>query len=170
MKNKLILKRSLIIFFQIVIVLIGIVTFAFILWEPQLEGRNANAMLFEIYFKDLFLAYAYVASIPFFVALYQAFKLFGYVGKNKIFSLNSIKALRSMKYCTIVLSILIVIAGLYIRIFHAEGDDPAGFLAICTVITFISIVIAAVAVKLERILQNGIDAKTQINDRRTNRS
>ena len=72
------MKRSSTIFLQVVIVLIGIGALALLLWEPHIEGRNAHATLFEIYFKDPFLAYAYIASIPFFVALYQAFKLLGY--------------------------------------------------------------------------------------------
>ena len=61
------MKRSSTIFLQIVIVLIGIGAVALLLWEPQIEGRNAHATLFEIYFKDPFLAYAYIGSIPFFV-------------------------------------------------------------------------------------------------------
>src|SRR6267143_3674189 len=112
------MKRSSTIFLQVVIVLIGIGALALMLWEPHIEGRNAHATLFEIYFKDPFLAYAYTASIAFFVALYQAFKLLGYIGQNKVFSLNSVKALRTIKYCAIVLCVLIVMAGLYIRIFH----------------------------------------------------
>ena len=71
--------RSSTIFLQVVIVLIGIGALALMLWEPHIEGRNAHATLFEIYFKDPFLAYAYIASIPFFVALYQAFKVLEYV-------------------------------------------------------------------------------------------
>ena len=77
------MKRSSTIFLQVVIVLIGIGALALLLWEPHVEGRNAHATLFEIYFKDPFLAYAYVASIPFFVALYQAFKVLGYVGQDQ---------------------------------------------------------------------------------------
>ena len=71
------MKRSSTIFLQIVIVLIGIGALALLLWEPHLEGVNKHATLFEMYFKDSFLAYVYVASIPFFVALYQAFKVLG---------------------------------------------------------------------------------------------
>jgi peptidoglycan/LPS O-acetylase OafA/YrhL len=139
------MKKGLTIFFQIVIVLIGVSVFAFLIWEPQIEGRNATATLIEIYFKDPFLAYIYLASIPFFVALYQAFKAS---------SQPTTKAFRAIKYCAVSLSILIVMAGVYIRIFHAQDDDPAGFLAICIVTAFISVVIAATAAKFERILQN----------------
>src|SRR5204863_8687470 len=95
------MKRSSTIFLQVVIVLIGIGALALMLWEPHLEGRNAHATLFEIYFKDPFLAYAYIASIAFFVALYQAFKLLGYAGRNKAFSPEAVKALRTIKRCAI---------------------------------------------------------------------
>ncbi len=74
------MRKSSTIFLQIVIVFIGIGALALMLWAPHLEGRNVDATTFEIYFKDHFLAFAYIASIPFFVALFQAFKLLGYTG------------------------------------------------------------------------------------------
>ena len=69
--------RSSTAFLQMVTVLIGIGAFALLLWEPHIEGRNAHATLFQIYFNDPFLAYAYIASISFFAALHQAFKVLG---------------------------------------------------------------------------------------------
>ncbi len=50
------MKRSSIVFLQIVIVLIGVAALAFLLWEPQVEGVNKNRTNFEIYFQDPFLA------------------------------------------------------------------------------------------------------------------
>ena len=72
-------KTSSALFLQVVIVLIGLGVLVLMLGEPHLEGRNAHAATFEIYVKDPFLAYAYVGSIPFFVALTRAFGLFGHV-------------------------------------------------------------------------------------------
>ena len=80
------MKKSSILFLQVVIVALIIGVLVALLWEPHLEGRNVNATLFEIYFKDPFLAYVYLGSIPFFVGLYQAFKVLGYIGQNKTFS------------------------------------------------------------------------------------
>ena len=154
------MKRSSTIFLQVVIVLIGIVALVIMIRFPLTEGRATNLDLFSIY-ADPFLVYGYLASIAFFVALYQAFKLLGYIRQNKVFSLSSVKALRTIKYCAITLSILIVMAGVYIRIFHAQDDDPAGFLAICIVTTFISIVIATAAAVLEKLLQNAVDMKSE---------
>jgi Protein of unknown function (DUF2975) len=148
-------------FLQVVIVLIGIGVLALMLWEPHIEGRNAHATLFEIYFKDPFLAYAYIASIPFFVALYQAFKVLGYVGQNKTFSQATVKALRTIKYCAIAIIGFVAVSVIFMLPMFGDKDDrPAGvFMRI--LIAFRSIVIAAAAAVLERILQNAVDIKSE---------
>jgi hypothetical protein len=154
------MQRTSIIFLQAVIVLISIVALAILIRFPLTEGRATNLDLFSIYF-DPFILYGYAASIAFFVALYKAFKLLGYIGQNKVFSASSVKALKSIKYCAIVLSISIVLAGLYIRLFHSKEDDPAGFLAMCILTTFVAIVVATAAAIFEKILQNAIDMKSE---------
>ena len=154
------MKRISIIFLQAVIVLIGIVALTILIRFPLTEGRAAHLDLFSIY-SDPFILYGYAVSIAFFVALYKAFRLLGYIGQNEVFSSNSVKTLKSIKYCAIVLSILIVAAGLYIKISHNKKDDPAGFLAICIVTTFVSIVVATAAAIFEKILQNAIDMKSE---------
>jgi len=155
------MKQGSTLFLKAVILLIGIGALAGMIIFPQLEGRNTNADLFSIYFQDPFLVYLYIASIPFFVALYQAFQLLGYIGQNNVFSLDSVRALWTIKYCAIILSILIVMAALYIRIFHAKGDDPAGFIALCIGATFISVVIATATAVFERLLQSAVDIKSE---------
>lgn len=154
------MKRISTIFLRAVIVLIGIIVLAVLIWLPLTEGRAANLDLLSIY-SDPFILYGYAASIAFFVALYKAFKLLGYIGQNKVFSSSSVGTLTSIKYCAILLSILIVTAGLYIKIFHNKEDDPAGFLAICIVTAFASIVVATAAAIFEKILQNAIDMKSE---------
>lgn len=154
------MKRSSAIFLQVVIVLIGIVTLAVMIRFPMTEGAAVNKDLFSIYFNPFILG-GYLASLPFFVALYQGVKLLRYIGQNKAFSLNSVKALRTIKYCAIILSTSIVMAALYILISHDKNDDPAGFIAMCIVTTFISIVVATAAAVFERVLQNAVDLKSE---------
>jgi len=141
-------------------VLIGIVALAAMIRFPMTEGRAANLDLFSIY-ADPFILYCYAASIPFFIALYKAFKLLGYIGQKEAFSPNSVRTLRSIKYCAILLSVLIVLAGLYIMTFHNNDDDPAGFLAMCIVTTFFSLVVVTAVAVFEKILQNGVDLKSE---------
>jgi len=154
------MKRIPITFLQAVVVLIGIVALAILIRFPLTEGRAANLDLFSIYADPLIL-YGYAASIAFFVALYKAFRLLGYIGQNKVFSSSSVKALKSIKYCAIVLSVLIVAAGIFIRIAHNKDDDPAGFLAMCIMATFVSAVVATAAAIFEKILQNALDMKSE---------
>ena len=82
----------------------GIGVLGLMLWEPHLEGRNSHATTFEIYFKDPFLAYVYVGSLPFFVALYRAFGLFGHLRQNRAFSQVTVDALRTIKLCAIAIN------------------------------------------------------------------
>lgn len=148
-------------FLQAVIVLIGLGALAFMLWEPHIEGRNAHATLFQIYFNDPFLAYAYIASISFFVALYQAFKLLGYIGQNKVFALDSVRALRTIKYCGISLVGFIAAAEVYLFIAVRGKDDIAGGVAMGLVMIFLSVVIATAAAVFERLLQSAVDIKSE---------
>ncbi len=149
------------IFLQVVVVFIGIAALAMLIWLPLTEGRATNLDLFSIYADPLIL-YGYATSIAFFVALYKTFRLLGYIRHDKALSSNAVKALKSIKYCAIILSILIVIAGLYIRIFHDQEEDPAGFLAICIVVTLVSIGIAIAAAVFEKRLQNAVDMKSEL--------
>jgi Protein of unknown function (DUF2975) len=153
------MKRSSTIFLQIVIVLIGIGALALMLWEPHIEGRNAHATLFEIYFKDPFLAYAYLASIPFFAALYQAFKVLGYAGQNQVFSPAAVKALRIIKYCAISIIGFVVVSVLFMPFSDPDDRPPGVVIRILT--TFASIVVATAAAMFERILQNAVDIKSE---------
>jgi Protein of unknown function (DUF2975) len=154
------MKRSSTIFLQVIIVLIGIGALALLLWEPQIEGVNAHATLFEIYFKDPFVALVYLGSIPFFVALYQAFKVLGYAGQNKVFSPAAVKALRTIKFCAIAIIGFVVIEEIFIMLNHGS-DDPAGGVFMGILITFGSIVVATAAAMFERVLQNAVDMKSE---------
>ena len=153
------MKRSSTIFLQIVIVLIGIGALALMLWEPRMEGRNAHSTLLEIYFRDPFLAYAYIASIPFFVALYQAFKVLGYAGQNKVFSQAAVKALGTIKFCAIAIIGFVAVGEIFI--IFGNSDDHAGGVFMGILITFGSIVIATAAAMFEQILQNAVDIKSE---------
>ncbi len=155
------MKRSSTIFLQIVIVLIGIGVLTLMLVEPHFEGRNVHATTFEIYFKDPFLAYAYTASIAFFVALYQAFKLLGYIGANQVFSQRAVKALRTIKYCALTLVAFILGAEAFFFIVQRGKEDIAGGVMIGLVMMFISVVAATAAAVFERLLQSAVEIKSE---------
>jgi Protein of unknown function (DUF2975) len=150
------MKRGSTIFLQVVTALLGVGVLGLLLWEPQVEGRNVNATLFEIYFKDPFLAYIYLAFVPFFVGLYQAFKILRYARRNEIFFQRSVRALRIIKYCALTTAIFIFGAEAYIFIFVRGTDDVAGGVMMGAFIIFVSAIIATAAAVFERVLQNSM--------------
>lgn len=153
------MNRGASLFLRAVVVLIGVGALGFLLWQPHLEGRNAHATIFEIYFKDPFLAFVYLGSTPFFMALYQAFKVLGYAGREKEFSPIAVKSLRTIKRCALAL-IGFVVVGVVIIMLN-ETDDHAGPVALGVVIIFASIVVATAMAVLERTLQNAVDMKSE---------
>lgn len=153
------MKRSSTLFLQAVVVIFGLAALAFMLGEPHFEGRNAHATPFEVYFKDPLLAYVYLASVPFFVALYQAFKVLGYAGENKVFSPAAVHALRTIKYCAIAMIGFTLFSFAFVP--FAEGDDGPPGVMLRLLVIFPTIVVAAAAAMFERILQNAVELKSE---------
>lgn len=153
------MKQGSTLFLKIVILFIAIGALAGMVWFPQLEGRATNLDLISIY-KDPLIAYVYIASFPFFVALYQAYKLLGYIDDNKVFSQLSVKVMRNIKYCALAIPVLIIVGEAFV-ILGAKGDDVAGIVALGIYATFASIVIATAVAIFERLLQNVVDIKSE---------
>lgn len=153
------MKKGSTLFLRLVICLIAIGALLWLIWFPRLEGRAANLDLIHIY-QDPFIIYAYVGSIPFFVALYQAFQLLGYIDGNQVFSQSSVNAVRNIKYCAITFSGFIVLGILYIRLF-VHGEDSAGVTALGIFTTFASVVIATGAAVFQSLLQKAVDIKSE---------
>jgi hypothetical protein len=152
------MERGSILFLKAVIVLIGIGALALLLWEPQIEGVNKDATLVEVYL-DAFVMYAYIASIPFFVALYQAFKVLGYARHNRAFSQEAVRSLRIIKYCAIAIIGFVAVSMLFMV--QGDPDDRPAGLFMRILITFPSTVIATAMVVLEQVLQNAVDIKSE---------
>jgi hypothetical protein len=152
------MKHGSTLFLKVVLLLIGVVTLAGLIWFPQAEGRAANLDLISIY-SDPIIIYSYIASIPFFVGLYQAFKLLGYIEQNKAFSKAAVRALRNIKYCALALVGFIIIGEIWI--FLIGDEDKAGPLALGIYSGFAMIVVATAAAVFERLLQNAVDIKSE---------
>ncbi len=154
------MKKSSTLLLQVITVLLGVSALAFMLWDPHIEGRNVDATFFQIYFNDPFLICAYIASIPFFAALFQAFKLLGYIGQNKVFSPAALKALRTIKFCATLLVCFVVAGEAYLFIVR-PGDDIAGGVFMGLLMIFVSGVVATVAAVFERTLKSAVDMKSE---------
>ncbi len=153
------IKSGSTLFLKVVILLIGVAVFAGLIWFPQTEGRATNLDLISIY-KDPFIIYIYIGSIPFFFGLYQAFKLLNLIDANKAFSQDAVNTLRNMKFASLALIGFIALALLYIR-FFVHGDDPAGPTMLGIIVSFSVATIATACAVFQRLLQNAVDIKSE---------
>lgn len=153
-------KKVSTLFLKIVILIMAAITLAWLIWFPQLEGRNVNADFFTIYFKDPFLAYVYLASTPYFAALHQAFKLLTHIEQNKTFSQLSINTLRNIKRYSLAFAGFIVLVIPNILVF-GEKDNAPGVVMLTLIIIIASTVIATSAGIFQRLLQNAVDIKSE---------
>lgn len=155
------MKKVKTLFLKIAVILMGVPVLALCIFlVPQL-GIIASKLLPEIaYIEYLVSMVFYASAIPFYFALYQAFKLLHYIDKNKAFSELSVKALKKIKYCAITISSLHVLA-LPLFYLFAEKDDAPGVIFVGMVVPFASMVIAVFAAVLQKLLHEAIDIKSE---------
>ncbi|MDM5452339.1 DUF2975 domain-containing protein [Peribacillus simplex] len=155
------MKQVSTIFLKIAVILIGMPILALCIFlVPGIAKFAAELYPDMAYLKYLVLIVLYASAIPFYFALYQAFKLLSFIDKNKAFSELSVRALKKIKYCAITISSLYV-AGMPLFYLMAEMDDAPGIILIGLVVIFASMVIAVFAAVLQRLLQEAIDIKSE---------
>ncbi|MFJ7511495.1 DUF2975 domain-containing protein [Peribacillus simplex] len=155
------MKLGTTLFLKIAVILIGIPVLALCIFVvPEIANFAAELYPDMTYLKYLILIDLYASAIPFYFALYQAFKLLSYIDKNKAFSELSVRALKTIKNCAITISVLYV-AGMPLFYLMAEMDDAPGIILIGMVVIFASMVIAVFAAVLQRLLQEAIDIKSE---------
>lgn len=100
------------------------------------------------------------AGIPFFIGIYQTFKLLQYIDQKKAFTIYSVNALNKIKYCGIAISVIYGIGLPYIFIV-AERDDAPGVILLGLIFTFAPMLIAVSATIFQKLLQNAIHLKSE---------
>ncbi len=155
------MKRGSTHFLRLVISVIGIGVLALCIFAlPSLYTRGseefpaANSALLTI------IIFVYATAVPFFFALWQTFKLLNHIDKNIAFSDLSVKALRNIKYCAVIICLLYM-ACVPLLIPIAEIDDAPGLLLMGFVIACSPLVVAVFASVLQKLLRNAIEIKTE---------
>ncbi|WEZ03281.1 DUF2975 domain-containing protein [Bacillus subtilis] len=155
------MNRMSTIFLKIALVLIGIPILALCIFlVPKIANYSAELFPNIAYIKYIVFIYLYVTAIPFYFALYQAFKLLSYIDKNKAFSSLSVRALKNIKYCAVTISIFYA-AGMPVFYLMAEIDVAPGIIVIGLIIIFASMVIAVFAAVLQKLIKEAIDIKSE---------
>jgi hypothetical protein len=144
------MKRGSTLFLKLVLLIIAVAVIVGMIVFPQTEGHGV----------DPFIIYIYLASTPFFIGLYQAYKLLNLIDANKAFSQAAVNTLRNMKFAALSLIGFIALALIFIR-FVVQGEDSAGptMLGLCLSLAFGAIATAAGV--FQKLFQNAVDLKEE---------
>ena len=155
------MKRGSTLFLKIAVILLGIPILALCIFGLPILAKDAAESNSEFaYVLYGIVIIMYLSAIPFYGALYQAFKLLNYIDQNKAFSKISVKALKNIKYCAITISSLYV-GGMPFFYIFAELDDAPGVILVGMLFIFAPMVIAVFAAVLQRLLQEAIHIKSE---------
>ena len=148
-------QKSSTLFLKLVIICMALIVLAIIGIALPYEMINNGVGSFLFFFVFL-----YLTAIPFYIALYQGWKLLSYINSNTAFSGNSVKALKIVKYCGAIMFVLYLACYPWMYI-TADLDDAPGILLIWAVICGAPLVISVFAALLEMVLQNVISIKSE---------
>lgn len=101
-----------------------------------------------------------LTAVPFFYALYQGLLLLRFIDKGTAFSQESVRAIKTIKYCAATISALYALSMPYI-VYVADKDDAPGAVLIGLVFIFAPLVTSVFAAVLEKLLRNAIDIKSE---------
>jgi|HigsolmetaAR203D_1030402.scaffolds.fasta_scaffold01806_8 hypothetical protein len=148
-------------FLKIVVILLGVPILALCIWAVPVLGEIAAELVPGFSpIESLVCLVFYASAVPFFYALYLAFRLLQYIDRDTAFSDASVTALRRIKYCAVA---IFVCHALVLPLFYlyAKADDAPGVVIVGCVVPFACVVIAVFAAVLQKLLRHAIDIKTE---------
>ncbi|WP_155590913.1 DUF2975 domain-containing protein [Lysinibacillus cavernae] len=155
-------KQGSTIFLKVVIILMGIPILALgLFWLPGMASRDAAAHPESAYLSYLFLVYAYALCIPYYVALFQGYRLLTNIDQHKAFSESSVRALRKINYCALTIILLLVLGIAASIVMFSGKEDITGIIMLALISIFASSIIATFAAILHRLLQKAIDLQCE---------
>ena len=157
------MQRSSTLFLKVSVFLIGLpVLAACIFLVPGLSHLIPLYSPEFAFLRFVFLAGVYGSALVFFQALYQAFVLLNLIDRSQPFSEASVRCLKRIKRSAVIISML-YIAQLPLLYLMAEGDDAPGLIVLGLLIIFASLVIAVFAAVLQRLLNDAIQLKSEVD-------
>lgn len=153
------MKQGTTLFLKVAVILIGVPVLASCIFGLAWLANNPVNPNYAYILYPIVIG-IYLSVLPFFFALYQAFKLLSYIDMSNAFSDLSVKALKNIKYCAFIISALYVVMMPFVYLF-AEKDDAPGLIIIAMVPLFASLVVAVFAAVLQKLLEEAIEIKTE---------
>ncbi len=155
------MRPSSTIFLRVVIFILGLpILAACIFIYPIVTLRGSEILPQFAFMRYPYLIILYSASLLYFFALFQGFRLLKYIDQNNAFSDLSVKALRYIKLSALGITGLLIS---FMPIAYTVGDvsDAPGIIILAISVVFIPLVISVFAALLEKLLHEAIQIKSE---------
>ncbi|MGF2616151.1 DUF2975 domain-containing protein [Rossellomorea vietnamensis] len=153
------MNRNSTLYLKIALSIMGLIVLTLcIFWLPWQAGVFAFMYPEFSYLKYPLLIGLYMTAVPFFFALYQAWKLLNAIDRNQAFSKTAVKRLISIKYCAAAIFLLYLIGEIFII---SQNAGNPGIVLMGMIIMFSSIVISIFAALLQKLLKNALMLKEE---------
>lgn len=150
--GKILILKAAVIFMGLVVIALSV----FVL--PTLAKETAVQFPEFAYLRYPVLIVLYISAIPFFLALYHAFKLLNLIKNDNAFSYIAVTSLRYIQYSAAAIGGIYVLGSIYLLF---ENALHPGIVIIGFTITFASVVIAVFTTVLQKLLNNAIEIKSE---------
>lgn len=153
------MKKGTTTFLKVAIFMVGMIVLALCtLWLPGIANGGAEMNPEYVYLRLPILLGINITTIPFYLALYQAFKLLKYIDTENAFSTRSVLSLGQIKNYAIAIIVLYAIGMILLVIQNALHPSIA---IIGLVIIFATLVIAFFAAVLQELLKSALEIKAE---------
>ncbi len=152
------MERGKVIFLKVAVILLGVIILVSCTLLPELAKYTAEMYPEYAYLQYPVLFGIYITVIPFYIALFQAYKLLNYIETKNAFSQLSVRSLHTIQRCAVTISILYVNGMVGLLIFNALHP---GIFLVGMAIIFTSFVVAVFAMVLQALLKSALEMKEE---------
>lgn len=156
------MDRGSTLFLKCVILVMALVALALAIWVNPWYVNAAAKLTPGLPFSLTFYKVAlYLIIVPLGITLYQAFRLLVLIDRKAAFSGLSVIALKSIKLCAAVVSILLLIGLMPPTYLLAQAEDAPGLVLMGMAFSLVPLVISTFAAVLQRLLREAIAMKSE---------
>lgn len=102
----------------------------------------------------------YLSAIPFYIGIYNGWRVLGAIDKGQAFSLQPVRALRAIAICAAVISLVYMLSLPFFYIW-ADNTDAPGLMVIGLFLAGLPLIISVAVALLGRLLHEAIAIKTE---------
>lgn len=154
------MKRGSTIFLRLALLVMAAGVLLLCVFAVPTLSWEVSDYLDKAYLNYLIPTGLYITALAFFAALWQTWKLLGFVDKNQAFSGLSVGALKNIKYCGLVIGAVYAL-NLPIVFWVVDKDDAPGLILVGAAFVAVAFAVAVFAAVLERLLAEAIRIKSE---------